>query len=321
MEHHESPAPAVRQVWPADATGLHHAIAVLEAGGVVAMPTETVYGLAARASDPAAVAAIYAAKGRPSQNPLIVHVADLAAAEKLAVFDATARTLAGVFWPGPLTLVLPLRADAGFADAITGGRTTVALRVPAHSVAQALIAAAGPLAAPSANRSGHISPTTAAHVVTSLGAAVPLVLDAGPCDAGLESTIVQLVDGVVRLLRPGALAAERIAAIAGPLSPAATPADIIAPGMMPSHYAPRQPVRLGAIHAGTHEFHIGFGAVEGDLNLSRASNLAEAAAGLFAALHHAEASSRSAIAVAPFPGEGLGAAINDRLRRAAADRG
>ncbi|WP_188945443.1 L-threonylcarbamoyladenylate synthase [Polymorphobacter multimanifer] len=340
MEHHESPAPPVRQVegrqvQPADTAAVREATAILHAGGIVAVPTETVYGLAGRATDPAAVAAIYAAKGRPSHNPLIVHVASFAAAEKLAIFDAPARALAAAFWPGPLTLVLPLRPDAGLAPAITGGRKTLALRVPAHPVMQALIAAAGPLAAPSANRSSHISPTTAAHVVASLGAAVPLVLDAGPCSAGLESTIVQVTDGVVRLLRPGAIAAERIAAIAGPLSPPATAAaviapeliapeliapELIAPGMMASHYAPRQPVRLGALHAAPHEFHIGFGSVAGDLTLSPAGSLAEAAAGLFAALHHAEASNRSVIAVAPFPEDGLGAAINDRLRRAAADR-
>ena len=290
---------------------------VLRAGGIVAVPTETVYGLAGRADDADAVAAIYAAKGRPSDNPLIVHVLGVADAERLAVFDEAARALAAAFWPGPLTLVLPVRAGAALAAAVTGGRGTVALRAPAHGVMRALIEAVGPLAAPSANRSGHVSPTRAEHVRGSLGTGV-LGLDAGACVVGLESTIVQTAP--LRLLRPGAVTAEAVEAVVGPLAGAEKGAGLVAPGMMESHYAPRQPVRLEAVTAGEDEFLIGFGAVAGDLNLSASGDLAEAAAGLFAALHEAEASGRAGIAVAPVPEAGLGRAINDRLRRAAAGR-
>jgi L-threonylcarbamoyladenylate synthase len=304
----------------ADAAGVAQAAARLMAGHVAAIPTETVYGLAARATDPRGVAAIYAAKGRPSDNPLIVHINTIAEALRLALFDDRAEALAAAFWPGPLTLVLPLRANAGLAEAVTGGRQTVALRVPAHPVTRALIAAVGPVAAPSANRSGHISPTCAAHVSASLGAAAGLILDAGPCAAGLESTIVQIDGAAVRLLRPGAVSEERLEAVVGALMRAPDKQGLIAPGMMVSHYAPRQPVRLGAKTAEALEFHIGFGDVGGDLNLSAAGDLDEAAAALFAALHQAEASGRAGIAVAPVPDIGLGAAINDRLRRAAADR-
>jgi L-threonylcarbamoyladenylate synthase len=290
---------------------------VLRAGGIVAVPTETVYGLAGKADDEAAVAAIYAAKGRPAANPLIVHVLGLEQAERFAVFDEAAHALAAAFWPGPLTLVVPLCAHTGLADAITAGRNTVALRAPAHDVMRTLVRAVGPLAAPSANRSGHISPTSASHVRASLGDDV-LVLDGGPCAAGLESTIVQTRP--LRLLRPGAVTAEAIEAVVGPLRGVEAAAGLVAPGMMDSHYAPRQPVRLGAVTAGADEFLIGFGAIAGDFNLSTTGDLAEAAAQLFAALHLAEASGRPRIAVAPVPDAGLGRAINDRLRRAAADR-
>ncbi|WP_439534331.1 L-threonylcarbamoyladenylate synthase [Polymorphobacter sp.] len=299
------------------AQALADAAAALRAGGIVAVPTETVYGLAGRADSAAAVAAIYAAKGRPATNPLIVHVIGLAQAETLAVFDAPARALAAAFWPGPLTLVLPVRPDAALAAAVTGGQPTIAVRAPDHPLMQALIAAAGPLAAPSANRSGHVSPTTAAHVRASLGAATPLVVDGGPCTAGLESTIVA-TGTTPRLLRPGALAAAAIEAIIGPL--AGAPSAIVAPGMMESHYAPRQPLRLNAITPAPDEYMIGFGPVPGDTSLSPAGNLAEAAAALYAALHLAEASDRPRIAIAPVPNEGLGRAINDRLRRASAGR-
>lgn len=290
---------------------------VLLEGGIVAVPTETVYGLAGMACDSQAVAAIYAAKGRPSDNPLIVHVLGVEDAQALAVFDDRARALASAFWPGPLTLVLPLKAGAGLAEAVTGGRETVALRAPAHALVRALIGAVGPLAAPSANRSGHVSPTRAEHVTASLGSDV-LVLDGGACAAGLESTIVQTEP--LRLLRPGAVTAEAIEAVVGPLAAAEAGAGLVAPGMMASHYAPRQPVRLGAVERQGDEFLIGFGDVAGDLNLSASGDLAEAAAGLFAALHVAEASGRAGIAVAPVPEVGLGRAINDRLRRAAAGR-
>lgn len=302
-----------------DPAGIAAAAAVLRAGGLVAVPTETVYGLAARAGDGAAVAGIYAAKGRPSFNPLIVHVADVAMAETLAEFSPLALALAGRFWPGPLTLVLPRRADAAVASLVTAGLETIALRCPAHPVMQALIAAVGPLAAPSANASGRISPTRAGHVLASL-ADVP-VIDAGPCAAGVESTIVAVDADGWRLLRPGAVAVEDVAAVAGPPLAVATAGPAVqAPGMLASHYAPAQPVRLNAVTARAEEYHIGFGEVAGDASLSASGDLAEAAARLFELLHAAQASGRAGIAVAPVPRHGLGLAINDRLARAAAPR-
>ena len=312
----------------ANADGIAAAAAVLDAGGIVAVPTETVYGLAARAGDAAAVARIYAAKGRPRFNPLIVHVADAAAAAALVGVSPLAAALMAAFWPGPLTLVLPRRADADVAALVSAGLDTLAVRCPAHPVMQALIARCGPLAAPSANASGRISSTTAAHVAATLAGRVPLILDGGACAAGVESTIVAVSDGGWQLLRPGAVAAESLAAVAG--NPTPRPAQkrsdsrgaagIIAPGMLESHYAPRQPVRLAALTAGSEEFHIGFGTITGDANLSVSGDLIEAAARLFDLLHIAEASGRTAIAVAPVPETGLGCAINDRLRRAAAPR-
>ncbi len=312
----------------ADAAGIAEGVAVLNAGGIVAVPTETVYGLAARADDAAAVAKIYAAKGRPGFNPLIVHVAGAAQAADLVAIDAASARLMAAFWPGALTLVLPLRPPgvgnpAPVAALVTAGLPTLALRCPAHPVMQALIAGAGPLAAPSANASGRISATTAAHVAASLGTRVPLVLDGGACAAGIESTIVAVADGRARILRPGAVPGDAIAAIV-PLAdaPVAGPATaaVVAPGMLASHYAPRQPLRRDAITAGGDEFHIGFGAVAGDASLSPAGDLSEAAARLFDLLHVAEASGRAGIAVAPVPHHGLGIAINDRLTRAAAPR-
>jgi L-threonylcarbamoyladenylate synthase len=301
-----------------DPAGIAAAADILRAGGLVAVPTETVYGLAARADDGAAVACIYAAKGRPSFNPLIVHVADVVQAETLAVFSPLAHALADAFWPGPLTLVLPRRSDAPVASLVTAGLETIALRCPAHPVMQALVRAVGPLAAPSANASGRISPTRASHVLESLD--VP-VIDAGPCAAGVESTIVAVKAGGWRLLRPGALAVEAIAAVAGePLASEATP-SVQAPGMLESHYAPDQPVRLEAATAWPDEFHIGFGPVKGDATLSADGDLTEAAARLFDLLHIAQASGCAGIAVAPVPNQGLGLAINDRLARAAAPRG
>ncbi len=301
-----------------DPAGIAAAAAILRAGGLVAVPTETVYGLAARADDGAAVAGIYAAKGRPSFNPLIVHVADVGQAAALAEFAPLARRLAAAFWPGPLTLVLPRRADAAVASLVTAGLDTIALRCPAHPVVQALIAAVGPLAAPSANASGRISPTRAAHVLASLDEV--MVIDAGPCAAGVESTIVAVEDAGWRVLRPGALAVEALEAVAGPPLPTATGPAVQAPGMLESHYAPSQPVRLAAVTAGADEFHIGFGAVAGDASLSTRGDLVEAAARLFDLLHRAQASGRAGIAVAPVPHHGLGQAINDRLARAAAPR-
>ncbi|PCG09268.1 threonylcarbamoyl-AMP synthase [Sphingomonas ginsenosidimutans] len=292
---------------------IHEAAALIRGGGIVAIPTETVYGLAADARDSAAVARIYAAKGRPSFNPLIVHVPDAAAAERIAVFDDDARALAAAFWPGPLTLVLPIRAGAGIASLATAGLDTVAVRVPAHRAMQALLAAsAAPLAAPSANASNAISPTRAAHVAASLGASVPLIVDDGSTTAGVESTIV----AGRTILRPGPVTAEMLREIL-PVAPG-TSAHISAPGQLATHYAPRKPLRLDAVAADDDEWLIGFGSVAGDDMLSATGDMVEAAARLFDALHRADASDRSRIAVAPVPEQDIGAAINDRLRRAAA---
>ncbi|WP_448585827.1 L-threonylcarbamoyladenylate synthase [Thermaurantiacus sp.] len=299
----------------ADSAGIAQAVRLLRDGALVVLPTETVYGLAADAANRAAVAAIFAAKGRPGHNPLIVHVADLAMAERYAVLSPLARRLAGAFWPGPLTLVLPRRPEAPLAPEVAAGLPTLALRAPAHPAMRAVIARLGRgVAAPSANRSGSLSPTRAEHV---RDLDVPLILDAGPAAAGVESTIVKVEADTAVLLRPGALPVEDIERLVG--APLGTPgAAIEAPGMLHRHYAPRKPLRLNARSAGCDEFLIGFGAIAGDLNLSPAADLAEAAAGLFHALHVAEASGAEAIAVAPVPAHGLGLAINDRLKRAAA---
>jgi L-threonylcarbamoyladenylate synthase len=307
----------------ADAEGVAQAARVLRGGGLVAAPTETVYGLAARADSDASVAAIYRAKGRPDFNPLIVHVRALDEAARLALFDARARLLAEAFWPGPLTLVLPKRADAGLAAAVTAGLETVALRCPAHPVMRALLAEVGlPLAAPSANRSGGVSPTSAAHVATSLGGRLDLILDGGTCEAGIESTIVALrAGGGWQVLRPGPITETQLSAILGGSSLGAgdgSGAGIEAPGQLASHYAPGKPLRLDAPVAEADEFHIGFGEARGHFSLSAEGDLAEAAARLYAALHEAAAAPLPRIAVAPIPDEGIGVAINDRLRRAAA---
>jgi len=304
---------------PADAAAVAEAAGRLRAGLLVAIPTETVYGLAARADRAEAVAAIYRAKGRPDFNPLIVHVASLEQAEALALFDERARLLARHFWPGPLTMVLPLREGAGIAPAVTAGLPTVALRMPAHPTMRAVLAETGlPLAAPSANRSGGVSPTEARHVAQSLGAAAGLVLDGGACAQGLESTIVALrADGTWQLLRPGPIEEARLAALLGPPR-AVMAARVEAPGQLASHYAPGKPVRLGAQAAEADEFLIGFGPVAGQCSLSESGDLAEAAARLYACLHAAAAAPQPRVAVAPVPDEGIGAAINDRLRRAAA---
>jgi len=308
------------RILPTDDAGIAEAAARLREGQLVAVPTETVYGLAARADRAEAVAAIYRAKGRPDFNPLIVHVPSLAAAAVLAEVDARAERLAAAFWPGPLTLVLPLREGAAIAPAVTAGLPTLALRCPAHPAMQAVLAASGlPLAAPSANRSGAISPTTAEHVARSLGAAVDLVLDGGATAQGIESTIVALRPQGWSLLRPGPITAEQIGAILGASDDVtASSGRIEAPGQLASHYAPGKPVRLGAETAAPDEFLIGFGAVAGNTSLSPPGDLAEAAARLYAALHEAAAAPQPRIAVAPIPESGIGAAINDRLRRAAA---
>ena len=280
------------------------------AGEPVAVATETVYGLAADATNAAAVARIYEAKGRPSFNPLIVHVPDLAAAERIGLFDAQARALAEAHWPGPLTLVVPLREDSGIAALATAGLPTIGLRVPAHRAMQALLRAVGrPLAAPSANASGAISPSRAEHVAKSLGGRIPLILDSGPTERGLESTIVAATGGPLRLLRRGPIAID---------APMGDGSTIEAPGQLASHYAPSKPLRLNAAAAEPGEYLIGFGPVAGDASLSEAGDLTQAAARLFDLLHQADASAKPRIAVAPVPDEGLGAAINDRLRRAAA---
>ena len=302
-----------------DAAGIARAAELLRAGRLVAVPTETVYGLAARADSDAAVAGIFAAKGRPDFNPLIVHVASLAMARGLAVLDDRAEMLAEHYWPGPLTLVLPLAADSPVAPAVTAGLTTVALRMPDHPALQRLLTTlAVPLAAPSANRSGGISPTTPEHVAASLGDAVNAILDGGTCVRGLESTIVALrADGSWQLLRPGPVAEVELAQMLGPAT-ALADAAIEAPGQLARHYSPGKPVRLEAREAAGDEFLIGFGEVAGDCSLSEEGDLALAAARLYACLHAAAASAQPRIAVAPIPEAGIGAAINDRLRRAAA---
>lgn len=306
-------------VLPADDAAITAAADLLRGGQIVAVPTETVYGLAADASNADAVAKIYAAKGRPDFNPLIVHVPDKAAAEALAVFDGLADRLAAAYWPGPMTLVLPLREDAPVTGAVTAGLPTIALRCPAHPVMQAVLAKSSlNLAAPSANKSGTISPTRAEHVHTSLGGTVPLILDAGPCEAGLESTIVAIRANGWQILRPGPVTADAIEQIAGSPPIGVTDAKIEAPGQLASHYAPSKPLRLNAATATTGEWLIGFGGIDGNRNLSASGNLAQAAAHLFDALHDADASNAREIAVAPIPMEGIGIAINDRLARAAA---
>lgn len=303
----------------ADAAGIARAAGRLQVGGLVALPTETVYGLAARADSAEAVAAIYRAKGRPDFNPLIVHVPDLAAAEQIAVFDDRSRTLAGRFWPGALTMVLPLRKTARIAPAVTAGLDTIALRCPAHPVMRAVLQACGvPLAAPSANASGGVSPTQAAHVAASLGDAAGLVLDGGACAAGIESTIVALRDTGWQVLRPGPVTTEQLAEVLGTALAVAASERIEAPGQLASHYSPGKPVRLDAAVPAADEFLIGFGAVAGSVNLSPSGDLIEAAALLYECLHAAAASQHPRIAVAPIPAEGIGAAINDRLKRAAA---
>jgi L-threonylcarbamoyladenylate synthase len=301
----------VTEVRLADAEGIARAAQILESGGLVAVPTETVYGLAARADSAEAVAKIYAAKGRPDFNPLIVHVAGLEQAARYADLAPAALALAAAHWPGPLTLVLPRRADAPLAEAVSAGLPTIALRAPAHRVMRELLAAVDfPLAAPSANRSGFISPTTAAHVLASLDGRIDLVLDGGACLAGVESTIVAVrADGSLEELRPGPLSLG---------TQAADGKNIEAPGQLASHYAPGKPVRLNAERAEAGEFWIGFGALAGDCTLSASGDVTEAATRLYACLHEAARAGQPRIAVAPVPEEGVGRAINDRLRRAAA---
>ncbi|WP_296422626.1 L-threonylcarbamoyladenylate synthase [Yoonia sp.] len=304
-----------------DAAGLAKAAAILRDGGLVSFPTETVYGLGADARNDRAVAGIYAAKGRPSFNPLIVHLPDLASAEKLCVFNDEAVRLASTFWPGALTLVLPLRADAGISKLVTAGLDTLAIRVPDHAVAQVLLRNfGGPVAAPSANPSGRVSPTTAAHVRDGLGGKINALLDGGSCTVGLESTIVSCV-GAPALLRAGGIPAEALEACLGqPLALPSDPDTPVSPGQLASHYAPQGAVRLNVQAAEKDEVLLGFGAVDAALNLSPSGDLTEAAARLFECLHQLDAMGAQRIAVSPIPEHGLGRAINDRLRRAAAPR-
>ena len=297
---------------------LARAASLLRDGELVAFPTETVYGLGGDARSDIATARIFAAKDRPHFNPLIVHVPDLATAQTYAHFSPAALELAARFWPGPLTLVLPLIANT-LSPLATAGLATVAIRIPAHPTARALLRAAGiPLAAPSANPSGKLSPTTAAHVAATLTGRIAAILDGGPCTVGLESTILSLDPPT--LLRPGGLSTELIEPFTGPLAPAGP--NITAPGQLASHYAPNAPLRLNATTAHPNETLIGFGPIKGPLTLSPTGDLTEAAANLFATLRAADtlAGPSGRIAVAPIPDHDLGRAINDRLTRAAAPR-
>jgi len=307
-------------VVPADETGLATAIDVLAAGGLVAVPTETVYGLAARADSHEAVARIYAAKARPGFNPLIVHVRDLDHVRRFGVFADAAEELAQTYWPGPLTLVIPKREDAELAAAITAGLPTIAVRVPAHPVMRRLLAAVDfPVAAPSANRSGFISPTCAEHVLASLDGRIDLVLDGGATPGGVESTILAVrSDGSIDELRSGPVSTPDWQGMVGLSVRSGEMGGIEAPGQLGSHYAPGKPVRLNATCAAHDEFMIGFGEVEGDVNLSARGDLEEAASRLYAYLHDGARASEPKIAVAPVPNDGLGRAVNDRLKRAAA---
>lgn len=305
------------EVRAADEAGIARAVDVLRGGGLVALPTETVYGLAARADSDEAVARIYAAKGRPSFNPLIVHLARAQQAADYAQIGPDIAGMAQSVWPGPVTLALPRKPDAKLADAVTAGLNTVALRVPRHDVAHEVLSQLGlPLAAPSANRSGFASPTTAEHVLATLGGRIDLVLDGGSCEQGVESTILKwLGDGRWQRLRPGPQEWDTAPAED---TPANSPRKIEAPGQLESHYSPGKPVRLNAQTARDDEFMIGFGEFTGDCSLSPGGDLAEAARQLYACLHLAAQSSKQSVAVAPVPEQGIGVAINDRLRRAAA---
>jgi L-threonylcarbamoyladenylate synthase len=299
-------------ILPYGAPAIAEAARLVLAGEPVAMPTETVYGLAADATNPAAVARIYAAKGRPSFNPLIVHVPDLAAAQAIGRFSDEALALAEAHWPGPLTLVVPLRDDSPIASLVTAGLPSIALRIPAHPAMLDLLRACGrPLAAPSANASGAISPTRAAHVAASLGDRIALIVDGGACPRGIESTIVAATGGPLRLLRRGPIEID---------AAEVESARIEAPGQLASHYAPAKPLRLDATERAEGEYLIGFGPVAGDSSLSETGDPVEAAARLFDLLHRADSAPQPRIAVAPIPGEGIAAAIRDRLKRAATPR-
>lgn len=306
-----------------DKKGIVRAVEALEAGRLLGMPTETVYGLAADAGNAAAVAQIYAVKGRPDFNPLIAHVASIEAAQTEGHLDERALRLAQAFWPGPVTLIVPVQDGGRVCELARAGLNTIGLRIPSHPVAQELLRAFGrPLVAPSANPSGRLSPTAAAHVAQELDDEVALVLDGGLCSAGIESTIIAVLPGEpIRLLRPGAADRAAIETLVGSIVAGQTP-GIIAPGQLASHYAPRARLRLDALTAGPDEVLLGFGpnAPQGAPNLSVRGDLEEAAARLYQTLREIDATGVSAIAVMPVPETGLGEAINDRLRRAAAPR-
>jgi L-threonylcarbamoyladenylate synthase len=311
---------------PADAAAIAEAARALSDGKLVAFPTETVYGLGARADDPRAVAALYAAKGRPSFNPLIAHVRDLEAAKRLGIFNEDALKLANKFWPGPLTIVIKAAEAGAVCELARAGLKTIAIRMPVHPVAHELLAAVPfPIVAPSANRSGHVSPTSAQHVTDDLDGAIDLILDGGATPVGLESTIVDFSGASPRLLRSGGIARAEIEKVAGRLSATDTN-EIFAPGMMASHYAPRTAMRLDANDVRANEALLAFGAqmpanagqAVKILNLSPRGDVTEAAANLYAQLRALDLVNASAIAVAPIPQEGLGEAIRDRLQRAAA---
>lgn len=307
-------------ILPDTDAGVHHASELLRSGHLVALPTETVYGLAGDARNDAAVAAIYEAKGRPSFNPLIVHLPSVEAAHRYVVWNEMAEALAHAFWPGPMTLVLPLKEGHGLSPLVTAGLETVAIRLPAHDLARKVLTLSEcPLAAPSANPSGKISPTTAGHVMAGLNGRIAAILDGGPCPVGVESTIIGVYDGTPRLLRPGGLSIEDAeGALGQPLAGAG--AGITAPGQLVSHYAPGAKVRLNATTREGDELLLGFGEMDCDLNLSETGDVTEAATNLFPALHTLDALAPHGIAVAPIPNHGLGLAINDRLNRAAAPR-
>ena len=307
-----------------DTQGLTRAAEILSAGGLIAFPTETVYGLGGDARSDHAVARIFNAKGRPRFNPLIVHVPDLAAARRYALFNTRAEVLAATFWPGPLTLVLTLRDDAGLSPLVTAGLTTIAIRIPKHPLARVLLTTFnGPLAAPSANPSGKVSPTCASHVAEGLDGKIEAILNGGPCTVGIESTIISL-DDTPTLLRPGGIPTEAIeTALGQPLTINSNTTKPNAPGQLASHYAPNAPVRLNVTNPTNGETWVGFGPCTGaTLNLSQNANLIEAAANLFDTLRRADqlAGPQGRIAFAPIPETGLGRAINDRLNRAAAPR-
>lgn len=305
----------------ADKAGVVRAANILREGHLVAFPTETVYGLGADARNDQAVARVYEAKGRPNFNPLIVHIADLDAARQLAAFGQLAERLANAFWPGPLTLVVPLKPNAAISALVSAGLSTVAIRVPEHPLAQDLLAEfAGPIAAPSANASGKVSPTTAEHVMAGLAGRIAAVLDGGKCGVGVESTIVSC-GATATLLRPGGLPVEAIEdCLHQPLAMVSERTVPNAPGQLGSHYAPDAPLRLNAVIRETDETLLGFGAVDSDLNLSLSGDLVEAAANLFHYLRVLDNAQATKIAVSPIPNHGLGRAINDRLQKAAAPR-